>query len=273
MKQVLKIYFILILLFVTGISFALEPASFQISTIEKSLWGFDYKNETDAKRLERIEKDIYGNASSSKGSVQERINKINQTLGITGASDEDLAVVKEMEDMPQEGVSYPSIDKLELQVLGKAYSDEGVYKRLDRLEEKVFAAKQTGDLNQRVERLSANLNSTYMPYTPQEQGSPQSYLYSYDSPDIYLQLSGLENSIFRKTYDQDPLSVRLNRLERKIFQRDFASDDNAVRIQRIQAASTASKTAKYYDSNKFQKYASTGVQVGTFVLMILALIL
>lgn len=272
MKQILRIYFILVLLFITGISFALEPSSIQISKIEKSLWGFDYQSENEAKRLERIEKDIYGN-SSAKGNVQERIDKINQTLGITGAPEEDLAVAREIDDKPQEGVSYPSIDKLEVQVLGKAYSDEGVHKRLDRLEEKVFAAKQTGDLNQRVERLSASVNSTYLPYTPQGQNNTPNYMYTYDSQDIYLQLSGLENSIFRKTYDQDPLSVRLNRLERKIFQRDFASDDNAVRIQRIQAASTASRTAKYYDTNKFQKYASTGIQVGTFLLMVLALIL
>lgn len=272
MKQTMKIFFIIIFLFTAGISFALEPASIQLGKIEKNLWGFEYKNETEAKRLDRIEKDIYGNASD-KGSVQDRINKINQTLGITGAPEEDLAVAKEMDDKPQEGVSYPAIDKLEIQVLGKAYSEEGVYKRLDRLEEKVFAAKQTGDLNQRMERLSASVSSTYLPYTPQEQAPYPNYMYTYDSQDIYLQLSGLENSIFRKTYDQDPLSVRLNRLERKIFQRDFASDDNAVRIQRIQAASSASKTAKYYDSNKFQKYASTGVQVGTLLLMILALIL
>ncbi len=272
MKQIMKIFFIIIFLFTAGISLALEPATIQISKIEKSLWGFDYQSETEAKRLDRIEKDIYGN-SSAKGSVQERINKINQTLGITGAPEDDLAVVKEIEDKPQGDVSYPAIDKLELQVLGKAYSDEGVYKRLDRLEEKVFATKQTGDLNQRLERLSANINSTYVPYAPQEQGGSQNYLYSYDSQDIYLQLSGLENSIFRKTYDQDPLSVRLNRLERKIFQRDFASDDNSTRIQRIQAASTATKTAKYYDSNKFQKYTSTGIQVGTLILMVLALIL
>ena len=35
----------------------------------------------------------------------------------------------------------------------------------------------------------------------------------------------------------------------------------------------AKKTAKYYDNNKFQKFAATGMQLGSIVLMILALLL
>ena len=85
--------------------------------------------------------------------------------------------------------------------------------------------------------------------------------------------AGLENSLFGQTFSYDPMAVRLNRLERRIFQRDFASDDEYSRVARLQAASTAKKTAKYYDNNKFQKFASTGMQLGTFVLMILALLL
>ena len=91
--------------------------------------------------------------------------------------------------------------------------------------------------------------------------------------DVYIQLSGLESMLFSKTYSQDPVGLRLNRLERKIFQRDFSSDDDNLRIQRLQAAASAQQTAKLYEANKIQKITSTGMQLGSILLMILALIL
>ena len=105
------------------------------------------------------------------------------------------------------------------------------------------------------------------------QGYSYDYNYGYGGSDASLQIAGLENSLFGQTYSYDPMAVRLNRLERRIFQRDFASDDGYSRIERLHAASKAKKTAKYYDNNKFQKFAATGMQLGTFVLMILALLL
>ena len=95
----------------------------------------------------------------------------------------------------------------------------------------------------------------------------------YENSDIYIQLAGLESTIFMKTYSQDPVGLRLNRLERKIFQRDFSSDDDYLRIQRLQAAASAQQTAKLYEANKIQKLTSTGMQLGSILLMILALIL
>ena len=86
-------------------------------------------------------------------------------------------------------------------------------------------------------------------------------------------LAGLETTLFSKTYSQDPVGLRLNRLERKIFQRDFSSDDEYLRLQRLQAAASAKQTAKLYEANKIQKYTSTGLQLGSIILMILALIL
>ena len=94
-----------------------------------------------------------------------------------------------------------------------------------------------------------------------------------ESSDVYILLAGLDTTLFSKTYSQDPVGLRLNRLERKIFQRDFSSDDDYLRIQRLQAAASATQTAKLYEANKIQKYASSGMQIGSLILMILALIL
>ena len=95
----------------------------------------------------------------------------------------------------------------------------------------------------------------------------------YENSDMHIQLSGLETLLFSRTYSQDPVGLRLNRLERKIFQRDFSSDDDYLRMQRLQAAANAQQTARLYEANKIQKFTSTGLQIGSIILMILALIL
>ena len=268
MKKILNT--ILILLITMSISFAVAPISAQLSNIEKSLFGVEYKKESEAQRIKRIEKQVYGEEYKEKD-IQKRINKINETLGLEGSEEDIEAIKKEVDNIQAKGVSYPAIDRLENHLLGRTYDGEGVYSRVERLEKKVFNSKQDGDLNQRVERLSATISENDPTVAYEKQNTYNDW--QYNKNDVMLQISGLEQSMFRKTYEQDPLEVRLNRLERKIFQRDFSSDDVSLRIQRIQAAATATRTAKYYDGNKFQKVTSTGLQIGSFVLMILALIL
>lgn len=279
MKDIFKIIFILVLtVAITGISYAKESVGNQLNKIENSLWGFDYKKENDVQRLDRIEQEVYGQTNSNDN-IQVRIDKLNKALGLELSDEENEIVKKQVDDIQSAGVSYPRVTAMEQEVFGKTYEKEGIYRRLERLEKKVFMSVQQGDLNQRFERLEGNIQVKTATNLPKNQ-TQYSYQYPsynqndrFDRDDVYLQISGLENGVFRKTYNHDPMSVRLSRLERKIFQRDFASDDDWTRIQRIQAASTASKTAKYYDSNKVQKYASTGLQIGTFILMILACIL
>ena len=165
----------------------------------------------------------------------------------------------------------------------QTYEKETIYKRLERLEKKIFGSIQEGTLALRTDRLKAYIRKddivsnaeyyTKKPYTTtrdiQEYANSQS---NYDT-DLFIQIAGLENAMFNKTYSQDPMGLRLNRLERKIFQRDFSSDDEYLRMQRLQAAASAQQTAKLYEANKVQKYASTGIQIGSLILMILALIL
>lgn len=277
MKRILQI--LIFLMLAVGSAFALEPAAIQIGRIEKSLWGLEYKNLDEKARLSRIEKDVFGAEYASKA-IQARIDKINESLGLEGTIEENDVITKQVDEIQSKGVSYPVISSMENQILGKDYDGESIYSRLDRLENKVFSAKQTGDLNERTQRLAAKLSRVdSVANAPKaQQETIQDGYNNYDSymgnqNDFYLQLSALEYAMYRKSYDHEPLSVRLSRLERKIFQRDFTLDDDALRVQRIQAAANAKKTAKYYDGYKFQKFASTGLQIGTIVLMILAMIL
>ncbi len=299
------------------------PLKEQISKIETSVLGLNYSKDTDDARLKRIEDEVFGSDyNGSKLSFQTRIDKLNSTLGLESLA-EAKAPVSELYKDEADGISYPAVDMLEMQLFGKNYKDENIYKRLARLEEKTFGSAKKGDLAQRTDALKAKISmmkpsSTLPNYQTGEyfrKTAPQNYpsqnyggdySFGYDSPteddviakarrdaqdrnrrqnnsydynygyggsDASLQIAGLENSLFGQTFSYDPMTVRLNRLERRIFQRDFASDDDYSRISRLQAASNAKKTAKYYDGNKFQKFAATGAQLGSIVLMILALLL
>ena len=257
----------------------------QVSKIENNIWGFTYSKEDIPKRLTRIEKNVFGATYTQLG-PEKRIKKLNEALGFENYED-SIKTVKQPQPMPlkeDEDVNYPQITALEQQLFNSAYEKESIYDRLERLEKKIFGSAQDGNLAMRTDRLKAYMrkdmilsdNTHYIekPYSPtldieEYMGSQKRY----ENSDVFIQLSGLETTLFGKTYSHDPVGLRLNRLERKIFQRDFSSDDEYLRLQRLQAAANAKQTAKLYEANKVQKYASTGIQIGSIILMILALIL
>ncbi len=254
----------------------------QISKMEQVIWGFEYSKDDVSKRLSRIENNVLG-VVNSKLSTQQRIKKLNEAIGLESYED-SLKQAYELDSTEVAGVNYPQIDSLEYQMFLTTYEKENIYKRLERLEKKLFGSTQDGNLASRTDRLKAYLrqdtvaqNPNYhieRPYSQTQDIEP--YMGSqnkYENSDMYIQLAGLETVLFSKTYSQDPVGLRLNRLERKIFQRDFSSDDDYLRIQRLQAAANAQQTAKIYEANKIQKITSTGMQLGSLLLMILALIL
>ncbi|MBQ7288054.1 MAG: hypothetical protein IJW73_09870 [Candidatus Gastranaerophilales bacterium] len=262
---------------------ALDTSSIELSKIEKTIWGFEYSKDDSLKRLSRIEKNVFG-ATYEKLTTQERIKKLNEAMGFESYED-SLKQAYELEQSEVSGINYPQIDVLEYQMFFQTYEKENIYKRLERLEKKIFGSTQDGNLASRTDKLKAYIkqdsvaqNPSYhiqQPYSQTQDiekymGSQNKY---YDDSDIFIQLAGLETTLFSKTYSQDPVGLRLNRLERKIFQRDFSSDDDTLRIQRLQAAANAQQTAKLYEANKIQKLTSTGMQLGSILLMILALIL
>ena len=249
--------------------------------MEQNIWGFEYSKDDVNRRLSRIENNVFG--SISKGTTESRIKKLNEALGIESYED-SLKQAYEIDTTEASGINYPQIDSLEYQLFLTTYEKENIYKRLDRLEKKIFGSTQDGNLASRTDRLKTYLRQDRVTQNPnyhieqpyQQTQDIEQYMNSqnrYEASDIYMQLAGLETVLFSKTYSQDPVGLRLNRLERKIFQRDFSSDDEYLRIQRLQAASNAQQTAKLYEANKIQKLTSTGMQLGSILLMILALIL
>lgn len=280
LKESLKKFLLIILVmtalaFCSNACFADTPIQTQLSKIENEIWGFDYHDESDAVRIERVEKQVFG-VANPKLTPEKRVDKITKSLGLE-TYEEARSSLSDLYVMEQAGAGaeYPQIDQLEGAILGSVYKDENIYKRLERLEKKVFGAKQEGELAQRTEALKkhslATTSTNNAPFYTQKDSN--NYGYNTEGEDVKLQLAALENMIFATDFSQEPVPLRLNRLENKIFQRNFLDDEIQTRVSRIQAAATANKTAKYYDSNKFQKFAATGLQAASFLLMILAFIL
>lgn len=239
-----------------------------IGRIEDELFGFQYGTETDVMRLDRIEQSVYN--TKSLLTIQQRIDKLNNDLGIMDRKTASTPYLPKADD----NISYPMVDRLEMAALGRTYEDEDIYKRVERLQMKVFKQKIDGDLNNKVDALAAAVFNNSVPQYNSTSAYDTTTAYGASAnSDNLLQLSALEQTALKQTFSQDPTALRLSRLERKIFDRDYSLDPEQTRIERLSAAQTAKKTAKYYDSNRTQKFVSTGLQVGTILLMILALVL
>lgn len=274
-----------------------------ISVIENELFGVEYKNEAVTKRLDRIDNYLFGNIQ--KGTSSERINKIADTAGISFAPKQtaEQKRIAAADFMPEEkDVTYPVIDMLEAKTFNKTYQGENVYKRLERLEQKAFGKTYEGDLSSRTDKLKAALltvkpdkityDDMYIPSTVNTTGhslnnfyndNANSYTYSYEDKgystggaadvDMNYGLSALESFVFGDTYAHLSSDDRLSKLERKLLKKTFDNDDRASRMERIAAVASAKGSSGEYSENKWAKYVSTGVQVGSILLMILAMIL
>lgn len=257
-----------------------------VSVIENQLFGAEYNDETLNKRLDRIDNYLFG--SIQKGTSSVRIKKIGESAGISFLPKQtsEQKKIAAADFMPEDkDVSYPVIDMLEEHSFKKTYQGENVYKRLDRLEQKAFGKVNDGDLSSRTDKLKAALLAvkpnkiTYnddkvyeiQPYLQyEEKGCPTG---AAANTDLNYGLSALENFVFGDTYAHLSSDDRLSKLERKLLKKTFDNDDINSRMERIATVASAKGSSGQYNENKWAKYLSTGVQVGSIILMILAMIL
>ena len=282
-----------------------------LSKIENSLFGFEYVNESDAMRVSRIEKEIYG--AENNGDLNKRIAKINKDFGTEFIGQEispceDTFALDEYEaetiSSQAPNIDYPVINELEQSVFNEQYKNMGVKERLAQLETKVFAKNYSSDdLSTRVDRLRDKIRPQaleqpianngdfhtdgYYPNFPDYDGltiGENSYNNFYN--DTYsrpsyptsrsgrkVNLSTIENSLYHNNYKNDTTQNRLARVEQSMFGQSFNDEDESTRMERISGAYRAQKSASKYDSNKFAQNMATAMQIGTMLLMILACIL
>ena len=305
-KLLLSIFALFVL---SSNSFAADYITTKLNEIEKYFYGYTNKG-SDISRVARVEKDLYGQTSSQ--SLKNRVDKIYKDMNL-GTSTGAAAPINEsyipaepaMKDIGPEaeaGIKYPIVDKLEQKVFQKSYENDDIYNRLSRLEKNVFPndakRESTLSLNERVDALRDKLlggaklaavdmgdsdtQYNYYSYEGTKNHIAQPSTSSYSSyPDYDDEIVGyaqnydldvLEKQLFGKRFAQEPPSKRLARLESSLFQRTFSDNDEA-RIQRLLAVTTAQKTSQEYDSNKWARRLNTGIQIGSILLMVLAMIL
>lgn len=277
-----------------------------LNKIENSLFGFEYNNEDEATRVNRIEENVYGTASN--GALNQRIAKLNKDLGAelygqeiepcedTLAREEEQREVLSSQDP---NIDYPVINELEKSVFNQEYKNMKVKDRLAQLEKKVFTKDFANeDLSTRVDRLReqvrpqgleqklANAVDTYhtdgyypppIDYDGMTIGGTSSSFgsdsYGYPMSGRKINLSTVENALYHQNFKSDSMPNRLARVEQSMFGESFDDQDEQTRIGRISSAFNAQKSASKYDSNKFTQNMSTAMQIGTMILMILACIL
>ena len=258
----------------------------EISQIEISVLDMNFPKESNQKRLDRIEKYVYGNIS--KKSEAQRIQRLKNDLGLPSFIDnnEQKIVQKDNSPIPAQNNSYnnkkptqqiekdkadyPAIDRLELAVLNKNYKNEDIYTRLNRLEMQVF--KTTNNTSSLQDRVKA-LNTVVLNQKEFEQDVITPYDNMGQKRDSNFEIAVLEQQVFNQTFPNMSVDNRLSRLEEHLLKKRYTYDDEQTRIDRLGAVVAAQATSKNYDKNKFKQFLSTGVQVGSIILMILAMIL
>lgn len=312
-----------------NISILFNPAAFALTAnqsilgkLEDSLYGYQYNNENDLTRLNRLETTVYGTTSNK--SQNERIAKLKKDLSadligqeITPTEDTfaDPSDSYKSIEPPKaaSNVSYPAVDELEEEVFQKTFPKEDISVRLSNLEKKTFNKTYTDDLSTRVDRLKAEIR----PQSLMDNSIAQSTNTFYDQDDVvplggdfhmnkYMQtdmfdynsfnarqnamfqdnygyndnpkpkkasLSTVEKKLLKQKFEDDTMENRLARIEQYMFGTVFDSEDHQTRINRISSAYNAQKSAGQYDSNKFARNMTTGVQIGMLILMVLACIL
>ena len=295
-----------------GICNAAVSSASMLSNIEKQIFGYEYTSEADAVRITRIEKQLYDKTSSTPtatriAKVYSDLGLIDSNTESVAKNTNNNSSKKSQKNQPQmlakesPDVEYPIVNEIEEAVFGKNYNGENIYSRLDRVENKVYQKTTDADLNTRVNKLRISViddisksklskkdpefedfKNTYDQYDAVAQ-PPSLYDdnagYNYASPKTSnksyqdTELSAIEKVVLSRTYPNESVDIRLSRLETKIFKRNFQNESSSTRLDRISAAATAKQTSKMYDNNKLMKNLATGIQVGGFLLMILAMIL
>ena len=285
---------ILIILIQTTVA---QATNTTLNDIETNIFGYNYSNEKDSKRVERIESYLYG--SKKSGNLDKRIKKIHTDIGyITPqeklANEQKLLKEKTRKEQEQKQkemlalkedatVEYPIVDKIEEELFKTTYKSENIYTRLDRLEKQVFNQTSTDPLNERVNKLASivspqkikkNRNNNNQ-YTSKDLDSyyRNSGLAPVNDNSIPFQVAVLEQDILKNNFDNENIANRLCRLEEKLFNRTFSSDNDITRVQRIMVAYEAKQNSYKYENNRKMQNMATFSQIGGILLMILAMIL
>lgn len=280
-----------------GVDYGSQGDEARVKRIEENVYGAPSTSPLPT-RISKLSKDL------SVDLIGKEIKPKSDTF------EEEDAAIKEEIPKADSSVNYPIVNKLEQKVFSRDFKSTDINQRLASLEQKVFKKTYNDDLNSRVDRLKTAImpemlannsdsdedsNTTYIPDDILSQNSPRDdfsaaapipdddIVPSYNSQklqdnfqgssDIAIPLAAVEKKVLKKSFPDDTVSNRLTRLELNIFHSTFVDDDPETRLDRVASAYQAKKTSSRYDNNKFSQRAAAAMQIGAFLLMILAAVL
>ena len=302
MKKILVIFllFVFVTIGMTPINATTAENSTSIITkIENNIYGFDYSNDSSQNRISRLEKTVYGKASS--GDINKRLKRLSadisaDVIGLEIEPSEDT--FKEDEAIADSSVNYPIVDEIEQKIFNQTYKNRDFHSRIVAIERKIFGKiYDVDDYSTRMDRIKSKV----MPETIAKNSFENDYTNQnyYDNNTLTSNdLSGIGKNRFRMPFGQKnysrpyanygdfgdltgsaaPLSnpnlnEELSQLEYETFGTEFSNEDTGTRIKRLNSVNKAKKSASKYDSNKFSQRMSTAMEIGAMILMILAMVL
>lgn len=199
----------------------------QLSAFEERFFANTFADESDSKRMDRIERVVYGRRRS--GDTQQRLSRLMMDVPViaepANSQRSQIAAAPTNNEVDQDPASpeqayndYPTVTALEEQILGRTYEQLPVQQRLAQLEVKAFGqASSSNDLAGRVDRLRQyvasknNLNENYL------QDNGPNFSQGLQTGSIESQITEMEQEVYGKTYGRDTLISRLNRLDNTVF--------------------------------------------------------
>ena len=268
MKKIVLLTAIILLINNIGeIALSVTGTQATLGKIEESLYGFQYNEDNDLTRLNRIEETVYGKISTK--SQSERLAKISKDISADSIGKEIEPVEDTFAENPEyieeepvatSDVSYPAVDEMEKQVFNQAFPKQDIKTRLSNLEKKTFNKIYTDDLSTRVDRLKAEIKPQSLIDNQIAQSANEFYdddvrplqsdfyLNKFISPGQfdYEAYNDMNNRRAQRYYDdgyssgyatdipQEPKKISLSTVEKKLFRQNFSQDTTENRLARIE---------------------------------------
>lgn len=132
-----------------------------------------------------------------------------------------------------------TISKIENNLFGFDYTNDSDQNRIARLEKTIYGETSNGNLNRRLEKLSADIfaDQIGLEIKPAEDTfrEEENTVAQADSTVNYPIVDEIEQKLFNKTYKNRDFHTRIVTIERKLFGKIYDVDDYATRMDRIKA--------------------------------------
>ncbi len=208
-----------------------------IDTLENKFFEHTYSSESLSRRLERIEKMVFGEGKTGSdddrlaqllASVPTKKHSAGQSTSNTTATTGSATATHLRSATPVQNASdYPSVTALESQILGSTYRTEQIRSRLDRLETKAFGGVSGGsDLSLRVSQLqhySMEHNLTQDSSSPAKYAPPPA-----PSATLTEKVTWLEEQVYGKAVADRPMFDRVRRLNHSVLPNDYLEFDGSI---------------------------------------------